>query len=224
MAANSLRLRCFEECPCRCHYRTVVRSPRLLSECLGDFFLGCSSLPWSLSSYVQCDEQSCRRSRSSMMELRYFLPSWFSYAVARFSVNFSLRLLPLNVCLQTRQTIPYDSPILVCTQDGDIEGMRRLLRLGAASLNDVDPYGLGLLYVSMPSPKAMDSVAYAHPNHYSMLPITVGGAQGRRQPQQRASFSWIWEPTPTGKMKLESKCHLSTKCHVHSLLISSIAH
>src|SRR6266480_1936844 len=81
-------------------------------------------------------------------ELRYFFPLWFSWAMASFSISFSLRMLPLNVCLQTRHTIPYDSPILVCTQEGNIHGIRELLRSGTASLNDVDPYGLGLLYVS----------------------------------------------------------------------------
>lgn len=140
-------LGCLDECPCRCHYRSVIRSPRYLSDCLGDFFLGCSNLPWCFSGFVQCNEQTCRRSRSSAAELRYFLPSWFSYAMASFSVSFTLRMFPLNVCLQTRHTVPYDSPILVCVQEGNVEGMRRILRSGTASLNDVDPYGLGLLYV-----------------------------------------------------------------------------
>ncbi|KAI9655254.1 MAG: hypothetical protein M1829_000667 [Trizodia sp. TS-e1964] len=139
-------LRCLDDCPCRCHYRAIIRSPRYLSDSLGDFFLGCSSLPWCFSGFMQCNEQSCRRSRVATTELRYFFPPWFSYAVASFSVSFNFRMLPLNVCLQTRHTIPYDSPILVCVQEGDIEGTRMLLRSGTASLNDVDPYGLGLLY------------------------------------------------------------------------------
>lgn len=33
-------------------------------------------------------------------------------------------------------------------RNGDIQGIRALLQSGSASLNDVDPYGLGLLYVS----------------------------------------------------------------------------
>lgn len=141
-------LRCLDECSCRCHYRSIIRSPRYLSDYLGDFFLGCSNLPWHFSGYLQCNEQTCRRSRSAAAELRYFLPPWFDCTIASFSVSFSLRALPLNVCLQTRHTIPYDSPILICAQEGDIKGMRKLLRSGVASLNDVDPYGLGLLYVS----------------------------------------------------------------------------
>lgn len=42
---------------------------------------------------------------------------------------------------------PYDSEIFICVENGDISGMRTLLQLGHASINAVDPYGLGLLYV-----------------------------------------------------------------------------
>lgn len=142
-------LTCLAECPCRCHYRSVIRSPRHLSNYLGDLFLGCSNLPWCFAGFARCNEQTCRRSRSSAAELKYFLPPWYSYAVANFGIRFTFRMFPLSVCLQTRQTIPYDSPILVSVQEGDIEGMRRILRSGTASLNDVDPYGLGLLYVRL---------------------------------------------------------------------------
>lgn len=141
-------LQCLKNCSCRCHYRSVIRSPRYFSNYLGDFFFGISNVPWCFSPLVECNEQSCRRSIRSSAELRYFLPSWFGGSIASFNVNFILRVLPLNICLQTRNTIPYDSPILVRVQEGDTDGIRCLLRSGMASLNDVDPYGLGLLYVS----------------------------------------------------------------------------
>lgn len=41
---------------------------------------------------------------------------------------------------------PYDSPIFAYAQEGDIARMTSLLRNGDASVFDVDPYGLGLLY------------------------------------------------------------------------------
>lgn len=43
--------------------------------------------------------------------------------------------------------IPYDSPIFEYVQNGDISGVRELWRQGQASVDVVDPYGLGLLYV-----------------------------------------------------------------------------
>lgn len=76
-SSKSLRyqpLRCLDDCSCRCHQRSVVHSPRNLSNFLGDVFLGCSSLPWCFSSNVQCNEQSCKRSQCSGADLRYFFP------------------------------------------------------------------------------------------------------------------------------------------------------
>lgn len=45
--------------------------------------------------------------------------------------------------------LPYESPIFECVQNGDIDGMRRLLTSGTTSIDAVDPYGLGLLYVGV---------------------------------------------------------------------------
>lgn len=141
-------LRCLNECSCRCHQRSVVRSPRNLSTFLGDVFLGCSSLPWCFSSFAQCNEQSCRRSQTSRIDLRYFFPHWHMLTTVQFSMSFSLSIIPLDVSLRTRNTIPYDSPIFIAVQEGKVDEIRNLLCSGKASLNDIDPYGLGLLYVS----------------------------------------------------------------------------
>ncbi|KAI3328112.1 ankyrin [Xylariaceae sp. AK1471] len=142
-------LECFEDCPCRCHFKAVIRSPQHLSRCLGNFFFGCSNLPWSFSGVVQCSERTCRRSRQSISELRYFLPTWVGNVLAGLNITVNFHLIPLTINIQSRHTIPYDSPILVCTQEGDIQGIRKLLKSGKASLNDVDPYGLGLLYYAV---------------------------------------------------------------------------
>lgn len=141
-------LRCLDECSCRCHQKSVVRSPQNLSTFLGDIFLGCSSLPWCFSSFVQCNEQSCRRSQTFRVDLRYFFPRWHILTTMKFSMSFSLSVIPLNVSLGTRNTISYDSPIFIAVQEGKVDEIRNLLCSGRASLNDIDPYGLGLLYVS----------------------------------------------------------------------------
>lgn len=44
---------------------------------------------------------------------------------------------------------PYESAIFAVVQDGDIPALMALLRSGNASIHDVDPYGLGLLYVRL---------------------------------------------------------------------------
>lgn len=48
-------------------------------------------------------------------------------------------------------TRPYESPIFVSVQEGDIPALFRLLETGQATVHDVDPYGLGLLYVRPPT-------------------------------------------------------------------------
>lgn len=52
------------------------------------------------------------------------------------------RELPLPAIL------PYDSPIFVCVQEGDLGHTRELLISASAHINTVDPFGLPLLYVS----------------------------------------------------------------------------
>lgn len=42
---------------------------------------------------------------------------------------------------------PYGSAIFNAIQEGDIPTMLGLLQSGQASIHDVDPYGLGVLYV-----------------------------------------------------------------------------
>ena len=140
-------LRCLDECPCQCHRGVKYRSPRHLSAYIGDLFFGASNLPWCCSSLSECNEQTCRRSKSPSADVKVFLPSWFLSAMASLNICFSLQMIPLRINVQTRNTIPYCSPIFRRVQEGDIHGIRELLLSGKSSLNDVDPYGLGLLYV-----------------------------------------------------------------------------
>jgi len=44
--------------------------------------------------------------------------------------------------------LPCDSPIFPCVRSGDIDRMRVLLTSGTTTIDAVDPYGFGLLYVS----------------------------------------------------------------------------
>lgn len=66
---------------------------------------------------------------------------------------------------------PYDSQIFTYAQDGDVAGMTRLLRNGDASVFDVDPYGLGLLYVR----SLWLNVSIAFYLHGSSILVTIAG-------------------------------------------------
>ena len=96
---RSVPLVCVEQCSCRCHQRSDLRSPRNLSIYLGDLFLGCSSLPWCFSTLVPFNEQTCRRSKGSNTDLKYFLPPWLTPAIVSFTMNLSLRMVPVKVSL-----------------------------------------------------------------------------------------------------------------------------
>ena len=143
---------CFDDCTCRCHCRSCIRSPRRLSMYIGDLFLGFSSLPPELQSIEPCNQQTCRRSKSSKIDVNFFLPTWLTLNSVRFNLAFKMSRVPMSVSLQTRNTIPYDSPIHHAIQSGNIDDVKDILCSGKASLNDIDPYGLGLLYVSRSMP------------------------------------------------------------------------
>ena len=68
---------------------------------------------------------------------------------------------------------PYESPIFVSIQEGNISGVMALLRNGDASIHDVDPYGLGLLYVRDLTFHRAEVQLICDP---SMLLITAGKA------------------------------------------------
>ncbi|KAL9039953.1 MAG: hypothetical protein Q9214_004671 [Letrouitia sp. 1 TL-2023] len=139
-------LKCFDDCQCRCHRRSVARMPRQLSLFMGDIFLGFSNSSWTSQSLAQCSVQSCRRSRDLRAEMKYFLPPWLTINSIRFSLAFSVQEPSFSFSLETRNTIPYDSPIHLAVQKGHIGEVQQLLCTRTTSLNDVDPFGLGLLY------------------------------------------------------------------------------
>lgn len=135
------RLQCLDGCPCRCHSHRIFRSPFGVSPILGDFFLR-----YRRKKLTECDVQTCRGNERFEAILRFVLPSFVS-RVANIQFNIALRAVPFKLLINTRTTIPYDSPIFIFVQEGNIEGIKDLLISGKASLSDVDPYGLGLLYV-----------------------------------------------------------------------------
>jgi len=141
-------LKCFKVCSCRCHQRSVVRTPRQLSLYMGDIFLGFSNLPWKFQSMAKCNVQSCRRSRNLQADMKYYFPPWLTINSIRFSLAFSIQKPLISISIETRNTIPYDSPIHLSILSGDIEQVKYLLCSQTVSLNDVDPFGLGVLYVS----------------------------------------------------------------------------
>jgi hypothetical protein len=70
--------------------------------------------------------------------------AWFDSSYNHYSISLEATF---NKNTYPRYIVQYDSPIFICVQSGDIHGARALFQDGMASIYDVDPYNLGLLYV-----------------------------------------------------------------------------
>ena len=140
-------LSCLEDCACDCHQRVKCCSPRYLSSYLGAASLRISNLFWCLPPIMRCSEQTCRRSESTDTQIRFTLPAWFTETVAALHINLTLKMVSVQICIESLCTIPYCSPIFKYIEVGDLSGIQTLLISQKSSIRDVDPYGLGLLYV-----------------------------------------------------------------------------
>ncbi len=145
LTTNNLKLplQCEDPCECCCHDASLTRaSPHWLAPLIGNLYLPRSFFHWSFSS---CNVPTCRRTRRTrqIAKIKLFFPSWF------IAVDMKIRLqtFPVYFCLQTPRRIPDTSPIFICIRGLDIEGTRRLLVSGEASVNDVDEHGFGVLHV-----------------------------------------------------------------------------
>jgi hypothetical protein len=95
------------------------------------------------------------------------------------------------------------SPILVCVQEGDIVGAKELLYSGKSSLNDVDPYGLGLLYVCILGHLRRTAIEIESTDlkSASMRHTIVRRLTDRLLPWRLAQHCSIWALMSIGKMK-----------------------
>ncbi|RDL31544.1 Uncharacterized protein BP5553_09753 [Venustampulla echinocandica] len=68
---------------------------------------------------------------------------WFDSSCNGYSISLEASF---NKSTYPRYIVQYDSPIFICVQSGDIHGAQALFQGEKASIYDVDPYNLGLLY------------------------------------------------------------------------------
>lgn len=83
-----------------------------------------------------------------------------------------------QVFIRVSVELPYESEIFSLVQCGDIDGTRALLTSGKTTIDAVDPYGLGLLYVSSSKVAVLDNLT----SNISMLPIIAGEATALLSP------------------------------------------
>ncbi len=153
-------LQCENPCACCCHDTRLTRAtPYWGSSWFGNLYLPRSFFH---RSFASCNVQTCRRTHKScqLAKIKFFFPSWF------LSVEMKIRLeaFPVHFYLQTPRRVPNMSPIFRCVVRMDIEGVRKLLVSGEASVNDVNEEGWGVLHVCFQTESKM---------HYLSSPALV---------------------------------------------------
>ncbi|EKG17698.1 hypothetical protein MPH_05147 [Macrophomina phaseolina MS6] len=125
--------RCDPDCPCLCHKKLFVRSPKILEQFIGRLFLGYTCLPFLKQP---CTSVTCHQRSSNNASITYFLPRWFSEkAVSATFMSSPMGSPSLN--LKIRRVVPEVSQLFRLSRYGDAQGLRDLFISGRASPDDV---------------------------------------------------------------------------------------
>ena len=122
---------------CACRLYTT----RSLYACLGRLLIG-----YTVTPALHCNQHRRLRSSSVELELSYFFPVWF----LRYAVTLALEVdssANIATSLRVTQIIPNDHLIFNYIEQGDLEGISRLLYSGEVSIHARDQWGSGLLLV-----------------------------------------------------------------------------
>ncbi len=124
------------QCKCCCHQKYSKRSPRLVDRIVGTLFTGYSGIP---GLGPRCNVHSCVHSCPSpdaMLSLTYFFPTWFISGAITMALKKTTRGF-YNI--RVIRYVSYSSPIFQYAYQGDISGMKALLKGRLGSPFDVTP-------------------------------------------------------------------------------------
>ncbi|KAF2689092.1 hypothetical protein K458DRAFT_399919 [Lentithecium fluviatile CBS 122367] len=139
---------CSRNCPCQCHVRTKIESPRWLQGLIGTIFCGYNGSP--LLEMRPCDYSKCRRCEPTSLSLTYIFPAWFlarALSVTMFWNSFAAPAASMTV--HVSNVIPLSSPIFGNIITGSHSGVTDIFSQRLASPFDVDPSGRSLLHWAM---------------------------------------------------------------------------
>ena len=141
--------RCDDGCRCFCHlrYRPWWKSPMILRNLIGFFFLSYSSV-WIFSP--ACTSRSCNSHSTRAFKATFCLPRWFLVRAAHIAANMSSYGDPsVGLTLQKRTPEFAVDSIYHLAGGGNIVGIEQLLKEGRASPIDADDLsGRTALHVS----------------------------------------------------------------------------
>ena len=122
-------------CPCCCHYKYLNRSPRVVDRIFGTLFAVYSGVS---TANPQCNVSACAQSCAGpdiALSLTYVFPPWlFSWGI---SLKFTQATRGFDHQFRVIQYVEYSSPIFRCAYEGDISGMKALLKAGLGSPFDM---------------------------------------------------------------------------------------
>lgn len=124
------------QCKCCCHQKYSKRSPRLADRILGTLFTGYSGVP---GLAPRCNVLICVHSCPSpdaMLALTYFFPAWFISGAITLALKQTTRVF-YNI--RVLRYVSYSSPIFQYAYQGDLSGMKALLKGRLGSPFDVTP-------------------------------------------------------------------------------------
>jgi len=116
---------------------------RYLESALRDVIdlVNCETHPWEDDDAAISLLSQHPRSQDQLTSANTY--TGFDLSSNRYSISLEATF---NKTTHLQYIVQYDSPIFICVQSGDINGARALFQEGMASIYDVDPYNLGLLY------------------------------------------------------------------------------
>ena len=132
---------CEDTCNCICHlrHRSWWRSPLILRNVVGFFFLGYSGLSFLKPA---CDSIGCRNYSSQRFKVTYCVPRWL---LAK-AIHVATRMTPygdpfLTLTIQARTDEFAPNSIYHLAQRNNIKGIEEMLKRRMASPNDADHKG-----------------------------------------------------------------------------------
>ena len=134
-------------CPCRCHRRSLFKTPSWVTSLIGSIVLHTNGTVFQ--SRQPCNLGICSRSGSNSTQLTYMAPSWafmraITIQLGRKTMNDMGRYF-----LYSPTVIPFSSSVWAIIEMGDLEQLKELLCKRMIAPFDVGIHGSPLLKVSM---------------------------------------------------------------------------
>ena len=115
-----------------------------MHDILGTLFVGYSGFP--LQALQKCSEANCLSQSAFRGRIHYLFPSWFLVKALVLTI-IRTSLGEISIALSLRRVVPNGTEIFRLIGLNDVEGIKELFRMRAASPNDSDSVGNTVLMV-----------------------------------------------------------------------------